>query len=282
MSIILNNLTSIYAKGTPAEYKALDGVDLTIERGRTIAVIGPTGSGKSTLALHMNGLLIADEGAISVDGIEIRSGSKELREVRRRVGVVFQYPEQGFFCDTVREEIAFSPRCWGKSEEEIESAVERAASLLGLPEDALSKDPLTLSGGMRRRAAIASVISSEPDYLVLDEPTAGLDASGARRLLDMIDALKEQGSGVVLITHDLDAAFAHADGIAALDAGRLAYYDRPIDAALAIAEGRVPGMAPPPLMKLAHALRAKGSDVELDASIDVLIKEVKKWLSQSH
>ena len=178
MSIRVDSLGHVYHPGTPLETKALSGVDLTVEPGTWVAIVGQTGSGKSTLAQHLNALLLPTSGSVEVDGISTTAEASALRIVRRKVGLVFQYPEHQLFAESVLEEMAFGPRNWKFSEEDIRETTTRTMKLLGLPEELLTRSPFQLSGGQKRRLCIASVLAARPDYLVLDEPTAGMDAPG--------------------------------------------------------------------------------------------------------
>ena len=168
MSIDVKGLVHVYHPGTPLETKALDGVSFKAEKGSWVAVVGHTGSGKSTLAQHLNGLLLPTEGSVSVDGIEVRQGEGSLRKVRQKVGLVFQYPEQQLFEETVFKEVSFGPRNWGIPADTLKDRVEEALGLVGIGSDLYEANPFRLSGGQKRRVAIASVLSSGPDYLVLD------------------------------------------------------------------------------------------------------------------
>ncbi|MEA3508598.1 MAG: ATP-binding cassette domain-containing protein, partial [Synergistota bacterium] len=220
MPIEVNQLTHIYHPGTPLETKAVDGVSMTVDRGEWVSVVGHTGSGKSTLAQHLNGLLFPDAGSVSVDGLQVQPKSRHIRQVRQKVGLVFQYPEQQLFEETVFREIAFGPRNWGVDENEIPLRVRRAMEMVGLDSDLEASSPFRLSGGQKRRVAIASVLAFRPSYLVLDEPTAGLDSFGRRDLKKLLKGLQADGLGVILITHDLELALEVSDSLLVLKNGR--------------------------------------------------------------
>lgn len=277
MPIIIDNVTSIYGKGTPEEMIALDGVSITIERGDLVAIVGRTGSGKSTLAQHMNALLLPNDGRVTVDGAEAKKGSPELRKIRKSVGLVFQYPEQSFFCSSVREEIAYAPQNYGVGEDKMDETIERAAKLAGLPEDVLSRDPFSLSGGMRRRAALAAVLSSDPNYLVLDEPLAGLDQAAHEHIVDTLVGLSENGIGVVIVTHDLEFALRKCRRVAILVDGRLTEHSSPEDAARAIVDSEVPGLTAPPSVVMAAEMQKKGIDIKLTASVEEIVDALIKY-----
>lgn len=277
MSLIIDNVTSIYGKGTPEEMVALDEVSITIERGDLVAIVGRTGSGKSTLAQHMNALLLPNAGSVTVDGVEAKKGSPDLRKIRRSVGLVFQYPEQSFFCSTVREEIAYAPQNYGVTEDELDKTIEIAARSAGLPNDVLSRDPFSLSGGMRRRAALAAVLSSEPNYLVLDEPLAGLDQAAHEHIVSTITELSEKGIGVVIVTHDLEFALRKCRRIAILVDGRLTEHKTPEDAARAIVDSEVPGLTAPPSVAMAAEMQKKGIDIKLTASVNEIVDALIKY-----
>ena len=172
--MIIEHLSYAYNSGTPSEALALKDVSVSVSRGEWVSIVGHTGSGKSTLAQHMNALLIPQSGLVEIDGVQVTPKAKGLRDLRRKVGLVFQYPEQQFFAETARDEIAFAPANWGASGEELEQCVDYAVSSVGLEPDLLGANPFSLSGGQQRRVAMASVIAMKPDYLVLDEPTAVL------------------------------------------------------------------------------------------------------------
>ena len=201
----VRNLTHTYSAGTPFEHKALDNVSFSVERGEFIGIIGHTGSGKSTLMQHMNGLLKPDGGEILLDGVNIWSDKKVTRQARFRVGLVFQYPEYQLFEETVYKDIAFGPKNMGLSKEEIDRRVREAASLVGLKEEQLLVSPFDLSGGQKRRVAIAGVIAMEPEILILDEPTAGLDPSGREEILLNIENYRiAKNATIMMVSHSMN------------------------------------------------------------------------------
>jgi len=218
MRLELRDVRHVYARGTPFEVEALRGVSLTVEPGEVLGIVGGTGSGKSTLVQHMNLLLTPTSGEVLVDGVDARS--LEKRELRRRIGLVFQFPESALFAPTVEEDVAFAPRQLGLGEEEVQERVRESLRALGAGHLA-ARSPFALSGGEKRRAAIAGVLAMKPEVLVLDEPTAGLDPATRQELLALILALREAGISVVLVSHDLDEVAEVAERICALHDGRM-------------------------------------------------------------
>ncbi|MDR1944359.1 MAG: energy-coupling factor ABC transporter ATP-binding protein [Synergistaceae bacterium] len=271
MSIIIENLSHFYNSGASTMLQALDGVSITIERGDWVSIVGHTGSGKSTLAQHMNALLTPQSGRVEIDGVEVGPKTKKLRELRRKVGLVFQYPEQQFFAETVSEEISFAPSNWGVNGDALELRVREAALSVGLDPDLLHSNPFSLSGGQRRRVALASVMSMKPDYLVLDEPTAGLDAAGIRELIGLLAKVKAGGIAVVQVTHDLQSALDHSDRILVLENGRSVAEGSPEEIAEFLLENPVQGLLVPPLVQFTRGLRERGVKINLTGGIDEII-----------
>lgn len=223
MSVLsVHNLIYGYSKGTPFETGALNGVSLDFEQGEIIAVIGHTGSGKSTLLQHLNGLLKADSGEVLFEGKDIHSSKEALRNCRFNVGLCFQYPEQQLFESTVYADIAFGPKNMGLSDDEIKNRVYESISFVGLTEDYLEKSPFDLSGGEKRRVAIAGILSMKPKVLILDEPTAGLDPVGKNNLLHLIkDYNKKTGSTIIFVSHNMDDVAVVADRVIVMNKGRV-------------------------------------------------------------
>lgn len=283
MSLILRNVSHSYHRGTPLETMALRDVNLTVEPSQWIAVVGHTGSGKSTLAQHLNALLLADEGSVLVDGIQAVKGSKDLREIRRRVGLVFQYPEQQLFAETVEEEMSFGPHNWGVPSEEIPRAVDEGLALVGLSSLSRDRSPFSLSGGQKRRLAIASVLAVRPAYLVLDEPTAGLDSQGRRGLMTLIAGLRREGIAVVQVTHDLELALAYCDKICVLERGRALFWGTPQVVVEQLLDRPVQGLILPEVLAFARNLRERGFDVPLSWDPEevarAIVREVGKCSS---
>ena len=276
MSIRVDSLCHVYHPGTPLETKALGGVDLTVEAGTWVAVVGQTGSGKSTLAQHLNALLVPTSGSVVVDGVPTTAETSALRSVRRKVGLVFQYPEHQLFAESVSEEMAFGPRNWKFTEEEIRETTRRTMSLLGLPEELLSRSPFHLSGGQKRRLCIASVLASRPDYLVLDEPTAGMDAPGRKELLGLLKGLVEEKIGVVHITHDLELALALADQVIVLEKGKTVFSGSPDSLMDELLERPLRGLCLPPILDLVSGLRDYGYPVPYTLDAEMLALRLER------
>lgn len=223
MPIVAENINYVYNRGQPDETYALRDVSFSIEDGEFAGIIGHTGSGKSTLIQHLNGLLRPDSGRILIDGMDIHSGDIPLREVRRKVGLVFQYPEYQLFEETVAKDVAFGPKNMGLSPEETERRVREALLLTGLEyDDVAFRSPFELSGGQKRRAAIAGVLAMQPQVLILDEPAAGLDPQSHRQIMEMIRKVKEsRGGTVILVSHNMDDVAGLCDRVLVMDKGRL-------------------------------------------------------------
>ena len=219
----IQNLTHIYSAGTPFEYTALEGVSFSVNRGEFIGIIGHTGSGKSTLMQHLNGLLKPTSGKVLLDGTDIWSDKKETRQARFRVGLVFQYPEYQLFEETVYKDIAFGPKNMGLSKEEIDRRVREAAVLVGLSDDLLEVSPFDLSGGQKRRVAIAGVIAMEPEVLILDEPTAGLDPTGRAEILQNIENYrKTKNATIMMVSHSMNDVALLTDRLIVMNGAHLA------------------------------------------------------------
>ena len=219
----VQNLTHIYSAGTPFEHKALDNMNFSVERGEFIGIIGHTGSGKSTLMQHLNGLLKPTSGKVLLDGQDIWSDKKLTRQARFRVGLVFQYPEYQLFEETVYKDIAFGPKNMGLSKEEVDRRVREAAGFVGLREDQLDVSPFDLSGGQKRRVAIAGVIAMEPEVLILDEPTAGLDPVGREEILMNIQAYREaKNATIMMVSHSMNDVARLTDRLLVLNGSHIA------------------------------------------------------------
>lgn len=218
----LRNVSYVYGAGTPFKKEALKNISLSFERGKVTGLIGHTGSGKSTLVNLLNGLNKPTEGEVFLDGENIWDKPKEIEKIRFRVGLVMQYPEYQLFDETVRADIGFGPRNQGLSDEEIEARVSEAASLCGISEDMLDKSPFELSGGQKRRAAIAGILAMKPDVLVLDEPAAGLDPRGRREILGTIsDYAKSGNATVILVSHSMEDMAYYCDNVVVMSDARV-------------------------------------------------------------
>ena len=264
--IRLESLRHVYSRGTPFEKTALDDVSLDIPSGQYVAILGHTGSGKSTLIQHLNGLLAPTSGRVLFDGEDIHRSKEALRDIRFRVGLVFQYPEYQLFEETVYKDIAFGPKNMGLSDSEIDEHVRLGARFAGVDESLFSLSPLELSGGQKRRIAIAGVMAMEPDVLVLDEPIAGLDPAGCRALLKNIKEYHRSTHGtVILVTHDMDVAASEAQRLVVMNKGSIALDGTPAEIFSRPTELRSMGLDIPDATALAQALRERG--VEIPESI---------------
>lgn len=220
------HLTYLYGKSTPYEQTALDDVSVSVEKGEIIGIMGHTGSGKSTLVQHLNGLLRPTSGKVLVDGRDIWENPREIRSVRFRVGLVFQYPEYQLFDETCEKDIAYGPRNMGLNEQEIRERVREAAARLQISDAMLQKSPFDLSGGEKRRVAIAGVLAMRPDVLVLDEPTAGLDPRGRETVLKLItDYRDDTGAAVLFVSHNMEHIACIADRVLVMNHGRAELFD---------------------------------------------------------
>jgi len=262
-------LSHIYSKGTPFEKVAIDHIDLAVERGETVGLIGHTGSGKSTLIQHLNALLKPSEGDVLLDGASIFASKSAMRDARRRVGLVFQYPEHQLFEETVFADIAFGPKNQKLSGAELEARVREAAAFVGVGEDLFGVSPLELSGGQKRRIAIAGVLAMQPELLILDEPAAGLDPAGRKSILqNILDWKAATGATLLLVTHDMNTAAELCSRLVVLNGGQIAFDGRPAAVFSHSDELRSMGLDLPPAADLAWRLRQKG--VALPADIYTL------------
>ncbi len=283
----LKNLSFIYGKGTPFEKRAVDKVNLSIHQGEFIGVIGHTGSGKSTLMQMLNGLIRPAEGQVLLDGRDIWAEPKKIRDVRFKVGMVFQYPEYQLFEETVYKDIAFGAQNKGLQGAGLDEAVKQAADFTGLKPELLQKSPFDLSGGEKRRAAIAGVIAMNPEVLVLDEPTAGLDPMGREVLLSqMVRYHKERKNTVLLVSHTMEDIARVADRIIVMNKGRLAMFENTKEVFRRPDELAGYGLKVPQITKIMQDLRQKGFDVPegvltvdeaFAALLPLLKKEGKLW-----
>ncbi|MBO5360877.1 MAG: energy-coupling factor transporter ATPase [Clostridia bacterium] len=263
--ISLKNLTHTYSAGTPLSVSAIENINLDIESGELVGIIGHTGSGKSTLVQHLNGLLKPTEGKVFIDGEDIWSNKKKIRSVRFKVGLCFQYPEYQLFEETVYKDISFGPKNMGMSKEEIDLSVRRAADYVGLRHDLLNKSPFDLSGGEKRRAAIAGVMAMNPKILILDEPTAGLDPKGRREILDMIvDYKKKTGSTVLLVSHSMEDVASVATKILVMNKSQVAMYGSVDEVFSRADELEKINLDVPQITRIFLGLRKRGIDVSAD------------------
>lgn len=264
--IRVEDLSHVYSAGTPFEKAAIEHINITIPQGQLVGLIGHTGSGKSTFIQHLNGLLAPSSGKIFVDGKDINTDKYTRRDVKWQVGLVFQYPEYQLFEETVYKDIAFGPKNMKLSEAEVDERVREAAGFVGVDEELFEKSPLELSGGQKRRIAIAGVIAMRPGVLILDEPTAGLDPAGCRQILDNICAYrKKTGSTVIIVSHNMDDAARLADRIVVFDHGSIVMDGTPEQVFSKPEELSAIGLSIPHAAAIAVALRKRG--VQLEGSI---------------
>lgn len=264
-AIELEGVTYRYGIGTPFEKTAVDHVNLKIERGEFLGIIGHTGSGKSTLIQHLNGLLKPTEGTVRLDGTDIWADPKNMRQVRFQVGLVFQYPEYQIFEETVEKDIAFGPRNMGLSEAEVTERVRETAEIIGLSPELLGRSPFLLSGGQKRRVAIAGVMAMRPKVLILDEPTAGLDPKGREEILSEIKRFQgHTGSTILLVSHSMEDIARHAKRILVMNAGRAFCCDTVAKVFSRSAELQQIGLAVPQVTRVCDMLREKGLPLSPD------------------
>ena len=259
----IQNLSHVYSADTPFERAALRDVSLSIQRGEFVGLIGHTGSGKSTLIQHFNGLLKPTSGRVLFDGEDIWKDVKFTREIRFKVGLVFQYPEHQLFEETVYQDISFGPKNMGLSEEEIRARVLRAAGFVGISEAELEKSPFDLSGGQKRRVAIAGVIAMEPEVLILDEPTAGLDPAGRESILQNIrDYQKAQNATVIMVSHSMEEIASNVTRLVVMNDGRIARTGTPREVFTHAQELMEIGLDVPQVTRVFLRLRELGVDVD--------------------
>lgn len=277
-----NNLTYVYSPGTPFEKTAMREVSIQVEEGDFIGVIGHTGSGKSTLVQHLNGLLRPTSGTVLLNGKDIWAEPKKIREVRFQVGMVFQYPEHQLFEDTVYKDIAFGPKNMGLSEEEIGQRVRKAAAAVGLREELLEKSPFDLSGGEKRRAAIAGVMAMEPKVLILDEPTAGLDPRGRDMILEQIRRYKEENrTTVMLVSHSMEDVARVAKKVLVMNGGQVAMLGTTEEVFSRASELTAIGLSIPAVTRVFMGLRERGFPVGENAyTVDQAIQRLRPLLDR--
>lgn len=271
MSIEIKDLEHIYNPGTPFERKALKGITLSIPEGKVTAIIGQTGSGKSTLVQHLNGLLLPSAGTLDVAGFHIQPllKLKDIKQLRKEVGLVFQFPEYQLFEETIEKDIAFGPKNFGTPENEAFALVKKVLPMVGLDESYLERSPFELSGGQKRRVAIAGILILNPQILVLDEPTAGLDPQGAKEMMELfMDLNRKQNKTILLVTHDMDHVLNYCDHVIILSHGKVKqesdvreFFEHP--------EWMLKtGINPPAIIRLKMQLREKGFDIP-DEVLDI-------------
>ncbi len=274
----VEELSFYHGKGTPYEVKALDGIDLNIPEGKITGIIGHTGSGKSTLVQMFNGILAPHHGRVLLDGEDIWAKPKNIRKVRFKVGLVMQYPEYQLFEETVYKDIAFGPKNMGLPDNEIKERVIEAAAFAGLTPDMLGKSPFDLSGGQKRRAAIAGIIAMRPDLLVLDEPAAGLDPRGRDSIFaNIVDYHKKSGSTVVIVSHSMEDMAKYCDTLVVMNDGAICMQGSADEVFSKAYELERIGLDIPQVTKLLLALKDRGIDVETDVyTVEQAIEKIMK------
>lgn len=273
----VSNLNYIYSAGTPFEHKALDNISFSVEPGEFIGIIGHTGSGKSTLMQQLNGLLKPTSGQVLLDGVDIWSDKKLTRQARFRVGLVFQYPEYQLFEETVYRDIAFGPKNMGLDEQEIDRRVREAAGFVGLTAEQLEVSPFDLSGGQKRRVAIAGVIAMEPEVLILDEPTAGLDPVGRAEILGNIEAYRRaRNATIMMVSHSMEDVARLTDRLLVMNGSKLAMDAAPAQVFSHAEELVQMGLNIPQVTQVFLNLKKLGLDVANVYTIEQAVAEIKR------
>ena len=263
MSVIVKNLKHIYSKNGPFERIAIQNVSFEINDGEFVGIIGHTGSGKSTLIQHLNGLLKPDEGTIIVNGVDITAPGADMKKIRSQVGIVFQYPEYQLFEETVYKDIAYGPKNIGFDDIQTDLLIHDSIRLVGLSEDILQKSPFELSGGQKRRVAIAGVVAMRPEVLILDEPTAGLDPKAHKDVLTMVEEVhRRTGNITILVSHNMADIARLCDKVVVIDSGRLVTAGTPYEVFSKKGELRAVGLELPPVTAFTETLRERGVDLE--------------------
>jgi len=282
MLLIADHISYIYSPGTAYEKKALDDVSLTINKGEFIGIIGHTGSGKSTLIQHFNGLEKATSGTIYFDGQDIYDKDFNMKSLRSRVGLVFQYPEHQLFETTVLEDVKFGPKNLGLSKVEVDLRAFEAIKQVGLSEKCYDDSPFELSGGQKRRVAIAGVLAMKPEILILDEPTAGLDPRGRDEILDQIAKLHKDGLTVILVSHSMEDVAKYADRIIAMNSGKVAFDGTPKEVFRHYKELERMGLSAPQITYVMQEMKGLGLNVDTDVStVEEAKEEILKTLHSS-
>ena len=279
----VQNLTHTYSAGTPFEHKALDDMNFSVEAGEFIGIIGHTGSGKSTLMQHLNGLLKPTSGKVLLDGKDIWSDKKLTRQARFRVGLVFQYPEYQLFEETVYKDISFGPKNMGLSREEVDRRVREAAGFVGLSEEQLQMSPFDLSGGQKRRVALAGVIAMEPEILILDEPTAGLDPVGREEILANIQAYrKAKNATIMMVSHSMSDVARLTDRLLVLSGAKIAMDGTPAEVFNRAWELEEIGLDIPDVTRVFMRLKEMGLPVEPVYTLEQAVETLKKLKEGSY
>ncbi|HHV95109.1 MAG TPA: energy-coupling factor transporter ATPase [Clostridiaceae bacterium] len=278
MAIVVENLSYIYLKGSPFERKALDNVNLVINQGEFVGIIGHTGSGKSTLIQHFNGILKPTSGKVIVDGID--TSNKGLKELRKKVGIVFQYPEQQLFEETVYKDIAFGLKQLNQSEDEIDKKIRKVIKIVGLDEDILEKSPFELSGGQKRRVAIAGILVMEPSILVLDEPAAGLDPKGRNEIFGFLQKLYNQTKiTIIIVSHNMEEVAKIVNRVIVINKGKIAMDGSPREVFSNVSALENIGLSAPQITYLMKKLKKKIPDLRDDIfTVEEAKREILRYL----
>ena len=276
----IQNLTHTYGIGTPFQRSAVEDMSFDVYEGEFLGIIGHTGSGKSTLVQHLNGLLKASEGKIYFNGEDIYEKGYDMKKLRSKVGLVFQYPEHQLFEIDVFTDVCYGPKNLGLKPDEIQERAYKALEMVGLSEKYYKQSPFELSGGQKRRVAIAGVLAMQPEILILDEPTAGLDPKGREEILDQIKKLqKETGITVILVSHSMEDVAEYVDRIIVMNGGKVMYDDVPRKVFQYYKELEEVGLAAPQVTYIMHALKQNGLNVDVNATtIDEATQEILKAL----
>jgi energy-coupling factor transport system ATP-binding protein len=282
MAIKVKNVNYIYSEGTAYRMQALKDVNLEIPDGQFVGLIGHTGSGKSTLVQHLNGLIRATDGKIYFNGKDIYGENFSMKELRSKVGLVFQYPEHQLFEIDILTDVCFGPKNLGFSKEEAEEKAKEALRMVGMGEEYYRRSPFELSGGQKRRVAIAGVLAMDPEVLILDEPTAGLDPKGRDEILDQISYLqKERGITVILVSHSMEDVARYVNRIIVMNQGEVRFDGTPREVFRHYKELEAIGLAAPQVTYLMQDLKAKGADVDTDATtVEEAADAIMAWLQK--
>lgn len=284
MSIVLEHVNYMYSEDTPLASKALNDICLEIPDGQFVGIIGHTGSGKSTLMQHLNGLIKASSGHIYFNGEDIYAKGYDMKQLRSKVGLVFQYPEHQLFEIDVFSDVCFGPKNLGLPKEEVERRAKDALQKVGMPEELYFQSPFELSGGQKRRAAIAGVLAMQPEVLILDEPTAGLDPKGRDEILKQIKQLQsETGMTILLVSHSMEDVAEYVERIIVMNKGSVMYDDVPKNVFRHYKELEEVGLAAPQVTYIMHALQKKGMDVDVEATtIEEATESILKALEKKN
>lgn len=280
MKIVIKNISQEFLSGMNTKFKAIDSISTEINQGEFIGVIGHTGSGKTTFIEHLNCLLVPSEGEIIIDNKVVKKSwrkIKNIKDIRKKIGIVFQFAEYQLFEETIEKDIIFGPMTMGATKEEAKEIAKEIILEVGLPIEYLSKSPFQLSGGQKRRVALAGIMAMKPDFLVFDEPTAGLDPSGAKDILELFKKMHNNGKTIIIVTHDLDNVLEYTDRTLMLCNGKLVKDGPTIDVLEDTNFLIEKGLEPPKLLAFANELRKKGMPIGKVKTIDNLADEINNY-----